>query len=292
MAWSLNLHQPYDPFNPVDSIAVAARAINNIIGGATLTGSNGRPVVQPGLESSPANCVRYTGSAALRSRAGYPSLCARPVTQAGPGRSWWRTSTRSGSWAPRPQAAQNAAVLFQNSTNPGDPQVQAILKQPARGHATSRATGPGRSESAPWPVSALRHAARDEVNSCAPSARPGWQQANGAGEPQRGRGDHRVHLRAGTTADLTSPTSVPVHLLALEQSAKPTQASDATSALGHRQRGQLLPADGRDQDASRDGSDHLAARQHRRRRPRPVLRGVRQPHAGARRPRSSASRAG
>ena len=127
VAWSLNLHRPYDPFNPVDSIAVAARAINNIIGGATLTGSNGRPVVQPGLESSAANCVRYTGSAALRSRTGFPSLCARPVTPEGQTQlvadvyqKWIVGAT--------PTAAQNAAVLFQNSTNPGDPTVQAILK--------------------------------------------------------------------------------------------------------------------------------------------------------------------
>ena len=39
IAWSLNLHHPYNPLNPVDSLAVAARAINNIIGGATLTGA-------------------------------------------------------------------------------------------------------------------------------------------------------------------------------------------------------------------------------------------------------------
>ena len=43
IAWSLNLHHPYDPINPVDSLQVAARAINNIIGGATLTGANGKP---------------------------------------------------------------------------------------------------------------------------------------------------------------------------------------------------------------------------------------------------------
>src|ERR1700760_4675443 len=52
VAWSLNLHHPYNPMDPVDSLQVAARAINNIIGGATLTGSNGNPVVQPGLESN------------------------------------------------------------------------------------------------------------------------------------------------------------------------------------------------------------------------------------------------
>ena len=52
VAWSLNLHHPYNPIDPVDSLQVAARAINNIIGGATLTGTNGKPVVQPGLEGN------------------------------------------------------------------------------------------------------------------------------------------------------------------------------------------------------------------------------------------------
>jgi len=80
VAWSLNLHHPYDPSNPIDSIEVAARAINNIIGGATVTGADGSPVVQPGLEGDSANCLRYTGSAALTSRKGFPSLCASPVT--------------------------------------------------------------------------------------------------------------------------------------------------------------------------------------------------------------------
>ena len=77
VAWSLNLHHPYNPMNPVDSLQVAARAINNIIGGATLTGSNGKPVVQPGLESNPDNCVKYTGSSAVVSHAGLPQpVCA------------------------------------------------------------------------------------------------------------------------------------------------------------------------------------------------------------------------
>jgi hypothetical protein len=128
VAWSLNLHHPYNPSSPVDSLEVAARAINNIIGGATLTGANGKPAVQPGLESKPENCARYTGSPAIVSRAGFPSLCASPVT------------TREGQaalvadvyqrWMPGsgPVAAQNVSVLFQNAGNPGDPQVQAILK--------------------------------------------------------------------------------------------------------------------------------------------------------------------
>jgi hypothetical protein len=128
VAWSLNLHHPYNALNPVDSLDVAARAINNIIGGASLTGSNGQPAVQPGLESDPANCARYTGSAAVITRAGYPDICASPVTSpAGQAalvadvyQRWFSGSS--------PVVAQEAGVLFQNSSDPGNAQVQAILK--------------------------------------------------------------------------------------------------------------------------------------------------------------------
>jgi hypothetical protein len=129
IAWSLNLHHPYNPANPVDSLAVAARAINNIIGGATVIGAHGTTVVQPGLESQPANCARYTGSAALTSRAGYPSTCAQPVTV--PGGQAALVADVYQKWivgAPA-SAAQDAAVLFQNAGNPGNPQVQSILKR-------------------------------------------------------------------------------------------------------------------------------------------------------------------
>jgi hypothetical protein len=128
VGWSLNLHHPYDPADPLDSLSVAARAINNIIGGATLTGSHGKPVVQPGLESDPANCLRYTGSAAVISRQGYPDVCARPLTSGGQAA---LVSDVFGKWivgAP-PGRAQDAAVLFGNSDDPGNPQVQAILKR-------------------------------------------------------------------------------------------------------------------------------------------------------------------
>jgi len=127
IALSLNLHNPYNPYNPIDSLEVAARAINSIIGGATVTGSDGQAVVQAGLESEPANCLRYTGSAAMTSRAGFPSLCAKPVTPAGQValvadvyQKWIVGAT--------PSQAQAAALLFQNSNNPGDPQVQEILR--------------------------------------------------------------------------------------------------------------------------------------------------------------------
>jgi len=129
VAWSLNLHHPYSPADPVDSLEVAARAINNIIGGATVTSADGRPVVQPGLEGYAANCVRYTGSAALLSRAGFPSLCARPVSSPAGQAALVADVYQKWLVGAAPLAAQDAAVLFENASNPGDPRVQAILTQ-------------------------------------------------------------------------------------------------------------------------------------------------------------------
>jgi hypothetical protein len=128
VAWSLNLHHPYNPLSPVDSLEVAARAINNIIGGATLTSASGKPVVQPGLESKPENCARYTGSPAVISRAGFPSRCASPV--ATPEGQAALVADVYQRWMPGASsvAVQNVSVLFQNAGRPGDPQVQAILK--------------------------------------------------------------------------------------------------------------------------------------------------------------------
>jgi hypothetical protein len=127
VAWSLNLHHPYDPGNAIDSLQVAARAVNNIIGGATLTDSSGTPTVQNGLESSPANCQRYTGSSALVTRQGFPALCASPVTSPQGQAALvsdvfqkWMVGTPS-------QIAADAGVLFVNANNPGDPRVRAIL---------------------------------------------------------------------------------------------------------------------------------------------------------------------
>ena len=127
IAWSLNLHQPYNAANPIDSLQVAARAINNIISGATLTNSSGGPLVENGLESTAANCQRYTGSALLVTRSGYPPRCAQPVsTPAGQAAlvsdvfQQWMGGTPS-------QMAAQAGVLFENADNPGNPQVRAIL---------------------------------------------------------------------------------------------------------------------------------------------------------------------
>ncbi|MGD0699880.1 MAG: hypothetical protein ABSA02_08355 [Trebonia sp.] len=127
IAFSLNLHEPYNSANPIDSLQVAARAINDIISGATLTSSSGAPLVEKGLESTAANCQRYTGSALLVSRSGYPPRCARPVSIPAGQRALvsdvfqqWMGGTPS-------QMAAQAGVLFVNADNPGNPQVQAIL---------------------------------------------------------------------------------------------------------------------------------------------------------------------
>jgi hypothetical protein len=134
IAWSLNLHHPYDPANPVDSLAVAARAINNIISGAALTSATGSALIEPGLESKAANCQRYTGSAKLAARAGYPAVCASPVTSASGQAALvsdafqqWMDGTPS-------RIAREAGVLFGNADNPGNPQARAILASlPASG---------------------------------------------------------------------------------------------------------------------------------------------------------------
>ena len=134
IAWALNLHHPYDPANPVDSLAVAARAINNIISGATLTSSTGSALIEPGLESKASNCQRYTGSGKLAARRGYPAVCASPVTSAsgqtalvGDVFQKWTGGTPS-------RIAGEAEILFENAGNPGSPRVRAVLARlPASG---------------------------------------------------------------------------------------------------------------------------------------------------------------
>lgn len=129
LAWSLNLHHPYHPSNAVDSLAVAARAINNIVGGATLTSAGGRPVVQSGLESSAANCLRYSGSAAMTRRSGFPPHCAHPVTSSAGQAALVADIYQKWVVGAGPRAAQDAAVLFANAQNPGNPEVQAVLRR-------------------------------------------------------------------------------------------------------------------------------------------------------------------
>jgi hypothetical protein len=134
IAWSLNLHHLYDPASPTDSLAVAARAINNIISGATLTSSTGSALIEPGLESKPANCQRYTGSAKLATRPGYPAACASPVTSASGQAALVSDAFRQWTGGTSSRIASEAGVLFENAGNPGNPRVRAILARlPASG---------------------------------------------------------------------------------------------------------------------------------------------------------------
>jgi len=62
------------------------------------------------------------------SRAGYPSLCAQPVTSAA-GQAALVADVYRAWFVGEPAAdARDAAVLFENANDPGNPQVQAILK--------------------------------------------------------------------------------------------------------------------------------------------------------------------
>jgi hypothetical protein len=128
VAWSLDLHHPYNPYDPVDSLEVAARAINNIVGGATLTSANGKPAVQPGLEGNPANCAKYTGSSAVVSHSGFPSLCAQPVSSASGQAALAADAYKEWEVDATPAAVYDVGVLFANANDPGNGQVQAILK--------------------------------------------------------------------------------------------------------------------------------------------------------------------
>ena len=128
IAWSLNLHHPYNAANPVDSLTVAARAINNIISGASLTSANGSALIEPGLESKAANCERYTGSAKLVTRAGYPARCASPVSGSSGAAALVSDAFQQWMGGTPSQIASEAGVLFENADNPGDAQVQAILR--------------------------------------------------------------------------------------------------------------------------------------------------------------------
>jgi hypothetical protein len=104
---------------------VAARAINNIIGGAPPRWVPTANRSQPGLLSDPANCAR-TRIARPHRAAAFPA-CARPIIR--PGRPALVADVYQ-KWVvgASPKAAHDAAVLFENAQNPGDPE-SAILKR-------------------------------------------------------------------------------------------------------------------------------------------------------------------
>jgi hypothetical protein len=63
----------------------------------------------------------------MNARQGYPDVCARPITAHGQA-ALVRDVYREWIVGAPAAAAKDAAVLFENAKNPGDPQVQYILK--------------------------------------------------------------------------------------------------------------------------------------------------------------------
>ena len=92
-----------------------------------LSGSNGKPAVQPRLEGNPASCNRYTGSSAVIPGR-VPDICAAPVTSSTGQAALVADVYQEWFAGASPAVAQDVSVLFGNANGPGNPQVQAILK--------------------------------------------------------------------------------------------------------------------------------------------------------------------
>ena len=108
-------------------------------------------------------------------------------------------------------------MLFENANNPGDPQVQAILKQlpqctaaSVTGRASESVRRRGR-----------RPEPRNEVSSCRPRASPGGSRRPRSSASARAARSPDSPSCPEPAADLTSPASMPIRLMALEQSARP-----------------------------------------------------------------------
>ena len=96
------------------------------------------------------------------------------------------------------------------------------------------------------------------------ASRPWWQQATALVSLGAGGAITGFSFVPKTAADLTSPSGMPVRLLALEHAAQPAPADEATlrSAIVNVASYYLRMAAGK--TAGRDAGDHLAARQRRR----------------------------
>ena len=294
IAWSLNLHHPYNAANPIDSLQVAARAINNIISGATLTSASGGALVEPGLESKAANCQRYTGSAKLLSRSGYPARCAAPLTSAGAAAmvsdvfQQWMGGTPS-------RIAQQAGRAVPERRQPGRPAGAGDPQQPARVRRLARERPAGRATTArrqartrkPGNRCILRAAKRTVTAEGGKCSRAFRQEAmvatgNGACDRDDWRRDNRAQLRprGGHDDDLADQRATPparpgaggaawhVHRPGGRRGHLVPGDERRAAAGGDRERGRVLPAARQDQDACPDGVTDLGQHQHQRRRPR------------------------
>jgi len=96
-----------------------------------------------------------------------------------------------------------------------------------------------------------------------PVRKPTWQQATALVSLSTCGAMTGLSFTHGTVADMTSPTSMPAHLVEFNKPARTESALAPTSAsigigigiggrqhaaIGHRQCRQLLPSDGADQD--------------------------------------------
>jgi hypothetical protein len=80
------------------------------------------------LESNPANCAKYTGSAAVVTRAGYPDICSSPVTSPNGQAALVADVFQQWSVGASQTFAEDAGVLFEYANDPGNAQVQVILR--------------------------------------------------------------------------------------------------------------------------------------------------------------------
>ncbi len=95
----------------------------------------------------------------MTSRAGFPSVCAQPVTVPAGQAALVADVYQKWIVGAAPQDAQNAGVLFENASNPGSPQVQSILRQLADYAAagvTSGGPAGNRPAQQPAPSAAVR----------------------------------------------------------------------------------------------------------------------------------------
>ena len=126
-------------------------------------------------------------------------------------------------------------MLFQNAKNPGDPQVQYILTPPASRRAVALTRPrPEFALSPPYPVAASAPSRvrvrriREEVNSLPRASTPWWQQATALVSLSAGGAITGFSFVPKAAVDFSSPTSLPVNLLALQHSVRQAPASDAT----------------------------------------------------------------
>ena len=308
IAWSLNLHHPVQPGQPGRQPA-----------GRGAGDQQHHQRRDPHLDqrrrpgrSRAWRARRPTASATPARRSWSPGRATRPAAprrspRRGPGGAGQRRLPAvDGRHPVADRAAGRRAVRERRQpgqpAGPGDPEQPAGVRRLTRARPQP-ATTARRPATAAEPEN-TKHAKhrecnrrRGEVVPVRPVRKPWWQQATALVTVSTGGVITGFNFVPGAAATMTSPTSVPLHLLALEQAAQPGALGDlavggdsATRATSDAQLraaivnvAGVLPAARQDQDAGPDGGADLGQDQHRRRRPRGVLRRVRQPHPRARR---------